>query len=191
MLPLFPNGHPKVLYHRVAIGQLIKMMVVRGKERFAPDLHKIFGYRPRNRETIVGAGAAPYLIENHEAAGGGVVQDVGRLAHLYHEGGLAAGKLIVCAHAGKDAVYDADGGRIGGHKAADLSQKNDQGGLAKVRGFAAHVGACNDKQPVLLVEVAIVGEVVASKADALYYGMASAENMDRVPIMHLRAHITV
>ena len=38
----------------------------------------------------------------------GVVEDVGRLGHLDHEGALAAAQLVAGADAGEDAVGDAD-----------------------------------------------------------------------------------
>ena len=50
----------------------------------------------------------------------GVAQDVGRLLHLDHEGGLAAQDLVGGADAREDAVDEAELGLARGHEAAHL-----------------------------------------------------------------------
>ena len=81
------------------------------------------------------------LVEDHQALGRGVVEDVGRLGHLDHERALAAAQVVGRADAGEQAVDDADPGTLGRDEAAQMGQDRDQGDLADVGALAGHVGA--------------------------------------------------
>jgi hypothetical protein len=76
----------------------------------------VLDHRPGDRDAVVGAGAAPDLVQDQQAALGGVVQDVGRLDHLDHKGRLPGVDLVLRADAGEDAVDQPDAGRAAGTK---------------------------------------------------------------------------
>ncbi len=106
--------------------------------------------------------------------GRGVVEDVGGLLHLDHEGGAAAGEVVAGADAREDAVDDADFRRGGRNEAPHLRQDHDEGDLADVGGFAGHVGAGDDEQLVVrAVEERVVGDEPARLGQPLDDGMAA------------------
>src|ERR1044071_3520393 len=96
----------------------------------------VFDDAPGNRESIIGGGAAPDLIQDQQAAGGGVMQDVGGFDHFHHECGLPRMDLVLGADAGEDPVNETHSGRVGGYKGTDLRHQDDQGGLAQVGRFS-------------------------------------------------------
>jgi hypothetical protein len=49
---------------------------------------------PRQAQAVERAGAPADFVQYDQAAGGGVVEDVGRLGHLDHEGGLPASQVV-------------------------------------------------------------------------------------------------
>src|SRR5687768_9145951 len=63
---------------------------------------------PGDREAIKGRGAAADLVEKNQRAVSGVVEDVRGLDHLDEEGRLAAGEVVACADAGKQAVNNPE-----------------------------------------------------------------------------------
>src|SRR5260370_22547009 len=72
------------------VGQLSQFVIVRGEKHAATDLVvQILGNGPSQTHAVVGAGAAADLIEDHQAAVGGVVEDVGGFGHLDHKGAAA------------------------------------------------------------------------------------------------------
>ena len=91
------------------LGQLHQLVVVGGEHRLAADpVVQVLAHRPGDRDAVVGGGAAADLVEQHQAARGGVVEDRAGLAHLHHEGRLAAGEVVARAHAGEEPVDHAD-----------------------------------------------------------------------------------
>jgi len=81
-------------------------MVMRGKQCARPDaIVQVLDDAPRQAQAVKRARAPANLIENNKTARRGVVQDVGRLAHLDHEGGLPARKVVARADAGEDSVH--------------------------------------------------------------------------------------
>ena len=94
---------------RQPLGQLGQLVVVRGEQRPAADaVVQVLRDGPGQRHAVVGAGAAADLVEDHQAARRGVVQDVGRLGHLHHERALRPAQLVAGADAREDAVGQAD-----------------------------------------------------------------------------------
>ena len=81
---------------------------------------QVFDDGPGDRQAIIGAGAAPDLVQDHQAAWSGIVEDVGCLDHFHHKGGLPGMDGILSADARKHAVHQADFSTVGGHKAANL-----------------------------------------------------------------------
>src|SRR5262249_18313674 len=73
--------------------ELDELVVVRCEERAAAHgVVQVLGDRPGERDAVEGAGAAADLIEDDQAARGGVVEDVRGLGHLDHERALPAGR---------------------------------------------------------------------------------------------------
>src|SRR4030042_4796787 len=124
LTPFFGNSDVVVPHAGQEIRQLHQFVVMSGKQRFCAQsgvIMDILGNCLSNRKTIVGRGAAPYLVENNQRLGGGVVEYVGSLHHLNHEGGLPGDQVILKPYAGEDAVNQPDGRRVGGDEAAYLS----------------------------------------------------------------------
>ena len=139
-------------------GECGKFKVVRGEQREGAHFGgQVAGHGPGERQAIEGAGAAADLIHQYEAALGGVVQDVGGFGHLHHKRRAATGQIIAGANAGVDAIERADGGLRSRYVAADVRQHRNQRDLAHVGGFAAHVGAGDDKHAPAGVQLQIVG----------------------------------
>ena len=114
-------------------------------------------HRPRDAHSVKGGGAAADLVEDEQAVFGSALQNLSHLAHLHHEGGLARGQVIRCAHAGIDAVHHADLRRPCRHIGADLRHQHNQRHLAHVGGFARHVRAGDDGDLVFrLVQEGVV-----------------------------------
>ena len=113
------DRHVEIVHPRQALGQRGQLVVVGGEEHLgaAPALVQLLGHRPRDREAVEGGGAAPDLVQENQAARGGVVQDAGRLHHLHQERALPARHVVLRAHAREDAVHQPEPGRAGGDEA--------------------------------------------------------------------------
>ena len=122
-----------------------QLEIMRREQGIGADiLRQMAGRGPGQRQTVIGAGAAPDLVHEHQAVFGRVVEDGGGLGHLHHEGGAAAGQVIGRSGAGIDAVHRADNGLFSRHITADMREDNDQCGLPHIGRFAAHIRAGND-----------------------------------------------
>src|SRR5207302_5367342 len=111
---------------RQACGELGQLVIVRGEQRPGPGLVvQTFDDAPREAEAVEGARAAADLVEDDEAARRGVVQYVRRLAHLDHEGGLAARQVVARADAREDAVHQVDARRRRRDKRTGVSQQGE------------------------------------------------------------------
>ena len=73
---------------------------------------------PGDGKPVVGGGAAPDLIEDHQRALAGLVEDGGGLHHLDHEGGAPAREIVSGAYAGEEPVYHTDACFVGRHERA-------------------------------------------------------------------------
>ena len=136
------DGDVVVAQARHPRGEFGQLVVVRSEEGLRTDLVvEVLDDAPREREAVEGARAAPNLIEDDEAAGGGVVEDVRRLAHLHHERALPPREVVARADAGKDAVHEIHARGRGGEEAAGVREQSEQRDLADVSGFARHVWA--------------------------------------------------
>ena len=82
------------------LGQGGQLEIMRGEQGEGADPAGQFqGAGPGQRQAVEGAGAAADLVHQHQRGIAGVVQDVGGLLHLHHEGGAAAGQVVRCADA--------------------------------------------------------------------------------------------
>src|SRR5207244_6363068 len=107
------------------------------------------------------------------------IEDGGDFAHLDKESGAAARKTVTWADAREDAVGDGKFGLARGNKATHLGHENNQGSLAQIRRFAAHVRAGDEKE---LLAAGLQAEIVRNKAFAALvekffdHGMAAADD---------------
>ncbi len=139
----------------------------------------VFHDRPGNGEAVIGAGAAPDLVEHDQAAWCRVGQDVGRFQHLDHERALTGRDIILCPDPGEDAIDDADAGLVGGNERADLGHQRDQCHLPQPRTLAGHVRAGQDDDLVGIgIEQGVVGHVLAGWEYALDHGMPPGNDFD-------------
>ncbi len=128
-------------------GQLVKMG---GKKRPGLFLLQKLCQGPGQRKPVISGCAPPDLIENDQAPGGQIVQDIRRLVHFDHKGTLAFGDLIVRADTGKYFINDPDTGRGGRDKRPHLGQDHQKSVLADIGGLAGHIGTGQNNKPVFL-----------------------------------------
>ena len=124
-----------------------------GKQSFGPQrlfVSAVFQNSPGDGHTVKGGGAPADLIQDQERIFGGLMENIGDLRHLHHEGGLSGGEIVAGADAGEDPIHHADMGVFGGDEAAHLGHENDQRHLPHISGFTGHVGAGDDGHPLLL-----------------------------------------
>src|SRR3954463_14398885 len=91
-------------------GGEVGQLGVGGREQggAAEPVVEVLGDRPGERDAVEGRGAAADLVEHHQRAAGGVVEDRRRLGHLDHEGREVAAELVAGADPGEDPVDQAD-----------------------------------------------------------------------------------
>ena len=124
----FLYGHIVVGNALECLGHLVELVVMGGKKGLGAEtriLVNVFHYRPSNGNAVVGARAAPQLVEEHEAALAEVVEYRRRLVHLHHKRGFAERYVVGSPHTGENLVDYAYLGGIGRHEAADLRQQDD------------------------------------------------------------------
>ena len=133
-------------------------MIMRGKKRPRLDfVVEKFRHAPGNGKSVEGRRAASDLIENDQAAFGGVVHDVGCLVHLHHEGRLTARQVVVRPDPRENAIDQADFGARGRHKTSDLRHQHNQSHLPNVGRFPRHIRPGHDGQSqVFAVQVGVV-----------------------------------
>ena len=166
------------------LGKVVEVVIVRSEERLAVDADQVLRDGPGDRQAIVGARAAPDLIQHHQAPAGCIIEDVGGFVHLDHEGGLAARQLVVRADPGEDAIDYADGRAIRGYERADLGHQRDEGHLAEIGRLAAHVRACNDVHPALGVQPAVVRNIGPLHADLFDDRVPAADDFQSVLVVN-------
>ena len=84
--------HAGTKHARQMIGQAGQLVEVRGEEGAATETRRVvqvLDHRAGDGQSIPGRRATTDLVEQHEAPGSRVVQDVGQFEHLHHEGRLA------------------------------------------------------------------------------------------------------
>src|SRR5690606_25393993 len=148
---------------------------------------QMLGASPGQGEAIEGAGAAPDFVHQHQAALGGVVQDIGGFGHLHHKGGAATGQIVGGANTGKNAINQPYVRRLGRYKTAHLGQPGNQRRLAHIGGFTAHVGAGDDQHMTLWAEHQIVGYKGRAR-DLLHYRVAASGDVYAGGFAQLGAH---
>src|SRR6266850_7203983 len=115
-------------------------MIMRGEERAcARVLLKMLDDGPRDGEAIERGGAAADFVEEHEARRRGVIQNGGNFAHFYEKRRTATREIVAGADAREDTIRNGQPGLASGNERTHLGHENDERGLAKVGGLAAHV----------------------------------------------------
>ena len=151
-------------------------MVVRGEEAAGTDvIMQVLGDAPGDAEAVEGARAAADLVEDDEAALGGVVENERGLVHLDHEGALAACDVVAGADAGEDAIDEPDLRASSGQEAANLRHEREQRGLAQIRALTGHVRTGDEDEAAFL---RLQGDIVRHEALAagevlIEHGMAA------------------
>ena len=96
-------------------GQLLRQLgqleIVGGEQGERLEVaRQVLGGGPGQAQAIKGTGAPADLVHQHQALGGGIVENVGGFGHFHHKGGAPAGQVIRGANAGEDPVQAADAG---------------------------------------------------------------------------------
>ena len=112
-------------------------------------------------KAVQGTGAAPHLVEDHQAAVGGGVQDGGQFGHLDHEGAAPARQVVGRADAGVNGVVHREFGAVGGHEGTDLVQQGAQGHGAQVGAFPGHVRPGEQQREAVRVHLRVIGNELA------------------------------
>src|SRR5437588_1673003 len=99
-------------------------MVMRGEQRFGPDLiMQMLDDRPCQAQPVERAGAASNFVQNDQAAEGGVVEDVGGLTHLDHERRLTAREIVAGANAGENPVHEVNSSFVSRDKGSGMGEE--------------------------------------------------------------------
>ena len=179
------HRHVPVAGVRELFGQLGQFVVVRGEHRLAPHgVVQVPGHRPRDGDAVERGGAAADLVQQHEGAARGAVQDRAGLAHLDHERGLAPREVVRRAHPGEQPIHDSDLGGLTGDKAAHLSEDHDEADLAQNGALARHVGPGDEIHPVGAIEPHVVGNECLARHQALENRVARPPQRDLEPVVH-------
>ena len=196
ILPL-AGGDVEVDHAGGGIGQVRQFVIVRGEERLGPEpriRRQMLGDGPRNAQAVEGGRAAADFVEHDETARRRMVQDVGGFLHFDHEGGMAAGDVVGCADARKNAVDERHFGFARRHERSDLRHDDHERGLPQVRGLAAHVRSREDDK---LRRRAVQRDVVGHKRfagrgrPALDDRMARVDDRQFVAVVDVRLDVVV
>ena len=184
----------KILDPGKAFGEFGQLVIMGGKERFGLRMRvDIFDHSPCDGQSVIGGGAAPDLIQQHQRARSGGVENGCSLRHLHHEGGASAGQVVTGANAGEDAVHDADARRACGHKRSHLCHQDNQRRLPQVGAFTAHVGTGDEQDGVRAgIQKQIIGHKADGTAELLRFdhGMAAFHDLNLAALVKLWAAVT-
>ena len=158
-------------------GKIRQFMVVSGKERPRADaihIHECLRDGPGNAETVECTRPSSDLVQNHQAAGRGVMEDVRGLGHFHHKRALALKQIIRRANAREDSVRQSDPRGFGRNKSPHLSHQHDQGRLSQIRALAGHIGPTDDHETAIrLPQIQIVGDKSSRKVHPFDHRMAT------------------
>ena len=190
----FLDADVDVFYGGEEIGEFSELVVVGGEKRAGAGVFlKMLDDGPSDAETVEGGGATADFVEEDKACGRGVIEDAGDLRHFNEKRGTAAREIIAGADARKDAVGDRKFGLACGNKRTHLREKDDERGLAKIGGLAAHVRA-RDKEKLLTAgfEAEVVGnEALAFLTEKLFDdGVAAADDEEFTGGVEFGARVT-
>ena len=117
-----------------------ELVVVRGKQAAARNVGvQVLEHGPCDRQAVDSRCATANLIDDHERAIGGRVQDASRLGHLDHEGRAVILQVVRGADTAVNPVDDANVCKLCGYEAAHLRQDRNHCILAQEGALATHV----------------------------------------------------
>ena len=168
-------------------------MVMRGEEGAATgDVVKVLSHAPGNRETVKGCRSPSDLIEQDKTAGGGIVQDIRRLVHLDHEGGVPFGKVVTRPDTCEDPIGHADLCRGGGDPASHLGHHGEEADLTEIGRLACHVGAGDDSHAVLGgIEIGVIRNESLASGVLLQHGVTAVTDLQDGRVIHNGARVAV
>ena len=83
---------------------------------------EVFHDAPSNGDAVVGRGAAPQFVKQHQAALAEVVHDIGGFGHFDHKGTFAGRDVVRRSHAGEYFIDHPDPRTVGRNESTDLRQ---------------------------------------------------------------------
>src|SRR5665213_1036747 len=132
-LAFFEDLDTLIAYARQPFSESGQLVVVSGEQRATAASRRavqVLDDRLCNRESVVGRGPPPHLVQDHQRGTCRVVEDIRGLGHLDHKGRHTGGDVVVGAHASKDPVGQADDRALRRDEAPALRQQHDDGPLA-------------------------------------------------------------
>ncbi len=186
LLVRFRHCHVVIAHSREELCQLSQFMVMRGKkgERFQLWMAvQILDDRPCNRKPIIGAGTAPDLVQNQQAARRGIIQYVSGLEHFHHEGRLPLVNGILSANARENTVNQPNFSLVSRYKTADLRHQHDQHHLPQKSGLAAHVWTGDQPNDLTIFENGIVGNVAVATGELFDHRVTPCQDADALILL--------
>ena len=189
------HRHVEIVNAGERVGHLVEFVVMGGEKRLGPlaRLMQVLGNGPRDGNAVVGTRAAAYLVQNDQAALRDIVQDVGRLIHLDHEGRFARGQVVRRPHPGEDPVDHPETCAARRHITAHLRHQADQGRLTQQSGLTGHVRSGDHHDLLRLpVEGDAVGNVrLFGRQTPFDDRMAAVDDLDVGSLVHLGTTVLV
>ncbi len=152
---------------------------------------QIFNDRPGDRKSIVSAGTAPDLVQNQQAARGGIVQNISGLKHLHHKGRLPLVDGILCTNARENPVDNTYLSPICRHKTANLCHEHDQNDLAQKCGFATHIRSGDQADDFTVFKNCVIGNVPIASGQLLHNRVPPCQDVDALFLFQDRPRIFV
>ena len=154
----FLHGHRGVI-HPWQLARQRSQFVVVGREKRAAAVRvmQMFQRRPCDGQPVIGRGAAPDFVQDHQRMIIGLIQDRGSLDHLDHKGGPPPRQIVRRPNATEQLAHQSDLGPRCRHETAHLRQQRDQRDLSQKGGLARHIrpGQQPDIRPI--AQVAVIG----------------------------------
>src|SRR4028119_809072 len=107
---------------------------------------QILGDCPSNRKTIKGCCAATNFIEENERFGSGMIKDIGRFVHLYHERRLTCSEVIDRTNASENAIAYPQPCRRRRDKTPRLCHQLYQSHLPQIATLPTRIWSCENNQ---------------------------------------------
>ena len=149
-------------------------------------------HRPGDGKTVKCRRTSADFIQHKKAFGRCVAQNICDFVHLDHKGRLTACQIIGCAHAGENPVDNADICRFCRYKAADLGEQHDQCSLTHIGGFTSHIGACDNRNAMLLViQIGVIGNEHIVVGHLFNNGVPAVSDIDYALFIQDRADIVI
>ena len=147
---LILNSNTEIL--DFCIFQIRQLMIMGSKKSFGMNLGlHMLNNGSGNAHTIKGTGSTTYFIQNNQAIGGSVFENLSHLVHFHHKGTLTTNQIITGTYAGKNPVHRRNISLPGRYKAANLSHKHQQSSLPHIGRFTSHIRAGNQHNLTIIV----------------------------------------